>query len=204
MVFFPAKKAQDVRWAMVMGLSFVIPAKRPVSLLRGLLLQALHVAISIIYVRSWYLLQSSSQQLVSNVESGRERMWRIVRVRIAYIQLTTSVELGGKITQKFYGFLPPSSMLVVSTGGMQINLGLNWSPSKMSRPPETVGHNERPKRPWLYVRIFWGTSITTDFKKNHVELFLHIFQSQSSFYEYSPYHHQGLLSKSERIISHVL
>ncbi len=29
----------------------------------------------------------------------------------------------------------------------------------------------------LYVRIFWGTSITTYFKKNHVELVLRIFQS---------------------------
>ncbi len=28
---------------------------------------------------------------------------------------------------------------------MQINLGLNQSPSKMSRPPETAGHNERPR-----------------------------------------------------------
>ncbi len=27
---------------------------------------------------------------------------------------------------------------------MQINLGLNRSPNKMSRPPETAGHNERP------------------------------------------------------------
>jgi hypothetical protein len=33
---------------------------------------------------------------MSNMESGRENVE--MRVRIAYIQLTTSVELGGKIT----------------------------------------------------------------------------------------------------------
>ncbi len=36
-------------------------------------------------------------------------------------------------------------MLVVSNGGMQANLGLNRSLSKLSRPPETAGHNERPR-----------------------------------------------------------
>ncbi len=41
-----------------------------------------------------------------------------VGVRIAYIQLTTSVELGGKVLWKFYVFLPPSSMLVVRSGGV--------------------------------------------------------------------------------------
>ncbi len=36
-------------------------------------------------------------------------------------------------------------MLVVSNGGMQANLGLNRSPSKMSKPPEMAGHNKRPR-----------------------------------------------------------
>jgi hypothetical protein len=76
------------------GLSSVVPAKRPIPLPRGLLPWASHVAISIIYVGSWYSLQSSSQ----NVESGRDREnVENVRVRIAYIQLTTSVELGCKV-----------------------------------------------------------------------------------------------------------
>ncbi len=41
-----------------------------------------------------------------------------VRVRIAYIQLTTSVELGCKVLWKFYVFLQPSSMLVGRSGGV--------------------------------------------------------------------------------------
>ncbi len=39
----------------------------------------------------------------------------------------------------------PSSTLVVSYGGMQANLVLNQSTCKMTRPPETVGYNERPR-----------------------------------------------------------
>jgi hypothetical protein len=39
------------------------------------------------------------------------------------------------------------------------------------------GGDEAEKGGESYVRIFWGTLITTHFKKNHVELFLRIFQS---------------------------
>ncbi len=76
--------------ARPLGLSFVIPAKRPIPLPRGLLPWALHVAISMIYIGSWYSLRSSSQNWKrENVEN--------VRVRIVYIQLTTSIELGCKV-----------------------------------------------------------------------------------------------------------
>ncbi len=37
-----------------------------------------------------------------------------------------------------------------------------------------------------YVRIFWGTSITNYFKKNHVELFFVFFKARVVFYEYRP------------------
>jgi hypothetical protein len=86
------------------------------------------IAISIIYVGSWYSLQSSSQNFDSrgaqlcgdSVKCGERERENVenVRVRIANIQLTTSVELGCKVLKKFYVFLQPSSTLVVRSGGV--------------------------------------------------------------------------------------
>ncbi len=75
----------------------IVPTKRPIPLPRGLLPWASHVAISIIYVGK--LVFTPKLFPIVSVKCGERERKNVenVRVRIAYIQLTTSVELGGKV-----------------------------------------------------------------------------------------------------------